>query len=513
MSRIFLSVILIIFPRLIFGQNIGIGTNTPNANALLDLTSENKGLLIPRVPLVAPNNPAPFSTPPNSLLVYNSAFNFDIAPGFFYWNGLRWLRLPNNEEVWTTKGNAGTNPATNFIGTTDNIPLYFRIRNVNSGLIDSNINRTTFGFGTGRPQGGIHNAAFGFKALGTHGANAIQNTAMGSRSMEFFRIGFGNSALGFGALLSLDSGIENTAIGRSALVSLANGRGNTAIGGNALSDIIQGDSNTAIGFMANVKNQITISRSTAIGALATVGRSDAIVLGSVAGENLATRGVFVGIGTINPQRKLHIVDEAAAGINSNANSSLVLEKNGSANYINFLNTTAESGILFGVAGAPGGAANGGILYNNPSFAQGMQFRTGGNANRMVIDNLGNVGIGNNVPAQKLDVEGNIRVSGEVYRGSGTANLLPICYGSIAQAGTISTGTGNFSVTKAGTGIYDISITGESFSFSNYITSITPVSTAARSNTATSSGGALRVRIFDASGTAVDTPFHFIVFKP
>ena len=30
-------------------QNVGIGTTTPNANAILDLSSSNKGLLIPRL--------------------------------------------------------------------------------------------------------------------------------------------------------------------------------------------------------------------------------------------------------------------------------------------------------------------------------------------------------------------------------------------------------------------------------------------------------------------------------
>ncbi|MCU0389449.1 MAG: hypothetical protein MUE71_12660, partial [Chitinophagaceae bacterium] len=312
---------------------------------------------------------------------------------------------------------------------------------------------------------------------------------------------------------NLDSGSNNTGIGGGALSSLETGTANTAIGSSTLTGMAVGDSNTAIGFKAGVSTQQTIVRSTAIGALATVGRSDAIVLGSVPGENTATRGVFVGIGTINPQRKLHIVDENPAGINPNANSTIVLEKNGTPNYINFLNTSSESGILFGVAGAPGGAASGGIIYNNPSFGQGFQFRTGGNTNRMVIDNEGRVGIGTNAPEQLLDVDGNIKLNGEVYRGSGTANLLPICYGSVATTGTISSGTGNFSVVKAGTGVYDITITGEPFSFNNYITSITPVSTSARSNTASSSGGALRVRIFDATGAAIDTPFHFIVYKP
>ena len=34
-------------------QGIGIGINSPNASALLDIKSSNKGLLIPRVSLVS----------------------------------------------------------------------------------------------------------------------------------------------------------------------------------------------------------------------------------------------------------------------------------------------------------------------------------------------------------------------------------------------------------------------------------------------------------------------------
>ena len=37
-------------------QNVGFGTSTPHPSALLDMTSTNKGLLIPRVTLVALNN-------------------------------------------------------------------------------------------------------------------------------------------------------------------------------------------------------------------------------------------------------------------------------------------------------------------------------------------------------------------------------------------------------------------------------------------------------------------------
>ena len=53
-------------------NNVGIGTTTPNSSALLDLNANNKGLLIPRVSLVASNNgTTPVSSPATGLLVYN----------------------------------------------------------------------------------------------------------------------------------------------------------------------------------------------------------------------------------------------------------------------------------------------------------------------------------------------------------------------------------------------------------------------------------------------------------
>jgi len=62
---------------------------------------------------------------------------------------------------------------------------------------------------------------------------------------------------------------------------------------------------------------------------------------------------------------------------------------------------------------------------------------------------GNVGIGTPTPGARLDVEGNIRVNGELQSVStGPANLVPICYGIVSTAnGTIVSGTGNFTVQK------------------------------------------------------------------
>ena len=48
-------------------NNVGIGTNTPDASAKLDIIDANKGLLIPRVALTATNLAGPITSPATSL--------------------------------------------------------------------------------------------------------------------------------------------------------------------------------------------------------------------------------------------------------------------------------------------------------------------------------------------------------------------------------------------------------------------------------------------------------------
>ena len=66
---------------------VGIGTNEPDANAILDLRSTTKGLLVPRVVLDDVNTYLDTSVgvvPVQSMLVYNTGTNID--KGFYYWD-------------------------------------------------------------------------------------------------------------------------------------------------------------------------------------------------------------------------------------------------------------------------------------------------------------------------------------------------------------------------------------------------------------------------------------------
>ncbi len=484
-------------------QSIGIGTQTPNANALLDLNSETKGLLIPRIPLLALNNAAPFAIPPTSLLVFNTTFTSELSQGFYFWRGNKWNRLTSSDDVWSTTGNAGTNAAPSFIGTTDNVSLWFRVRNVNSGLIDSGNSRTTFGYGTARSAGGPNNSAFGYKALGSSSSQAVGNTAIGFLAIEILRRGFSNVGVGGFTIRNLDSGTNNTGIGSSALSSLEIGDANTAVGFNTMAGVSNGDSNTAVGFKATM---LTGTKgSTAIGALSIVNADNSIVLGSIAGFNTATTSAKVGIGTPQPAFSLHVANNDAA--NGGHLQGIMVE--------NLANTTGEAAINFRNQGTAGTGINYwmvGLNQNrNMTFAYGNDFN--GSTTRLVVDSLGNLGVGVINPTQRLDVNGSVKMNGELYNGTSTANLLPIVYGNVSSSATIQSGTGNFSIVKAGTGLYDITLTGNPYTVSAYAVSVTIASSAGRFATTSANGAALRISVFDAAGTLVDAGFHFMVMKP
>lgn len=82
-------------------NQVGIGTTTPNSKAQLEITSTNKGLLIPRMPLA--NRP---STPPVGLMIYQT----DQIPGFYYYTGTAWKRMyaVSETDTMTINPNPGT---------------------------------------------------------------------------------------------------------------------------------------------------------------------------------------------------------------------------------------------------------------------------------------------------------------------------------------------------------------------------------------------------------------------
>lgn len=70
----------------------GFGTANPNLNSVIDLTSTNKGLLMPRVALTSTGNFTPLTAHVAGMTIYNTATVGDVTPGFYYNDGTKWLR-------------------------------------------------------------------------------------------------------------------------------------------------------------------------------------------------------------------------------------------------------------------------------------------------------------------------------------------------------------------------------------------------------------------------------------
>ena len=155
----------------------------------------------------------------------------------------------------------------------------------------------------------------------------------------------------------------------------------------------------------------------------------------------------VGIGTANPSSKLHVIGTIQSDWDtSTSNISQLYLRRLSGGVFDGTSFTTDVGMGMGQVNLVSGASlgNGGYVYNGTrgatrislgdgimSFFTGTLLGTGGqtagtavawsngeNA-AMVIDNIGNVGIGTTTPNFKLDVAGDVNITGQIYMGCPT----------------------------------------------------------------------------------------------
>jgi len=113
---------------------VTIGSNAePDANAVLDLQSATKGLLLPRVALTATNNPSPTSSHTAGLTVYNTAtspvevaFEYYVSPGLYYNDGTKWIRMALGSSNWFYMPSVSFDTSASATGLTKNLyGLYY----------------------------------------------------------------------------------------------------------------------------------------------------------------------------------------------------------------------------------------------------------------------------------------------------------------------------------------------------------------------------------------------------
>ncbi len=117
----------------LFGQQPGVAINgdgsTADPSAILDISSINKGLLVPRIALVSTTTAEPVTDPQTSLLVFNTATSNDVVPGFYYWQGSGWVQVGSGRSTGSSTTNVSLTQdgadviLTDSDGNTVSIPL------------------------------------------------------------------------------------------------------------------------------------------------------------------------------------------------------------------------------------------------------------------------------------------------------------------------------------------------------------------------------------------------------
>jgi trimeric autotransporter adhesin len=251
-------------------MTIGAAT-APNVAAVLDLSNATRmGIYPPQVTLQSINDITTITSPPISLLVYNTTATGtspnNVIPGFYYWNGVQWIFFANSGAAIVTANN-GLN-----VNTGNNVQLGGALITPTT-ISGDNINNLTF------TSSGTTGNPFSITANTLTAANAMQISANGLTTGSGLNI--------------TSSSTAGTGSNSSNLISLLRSGANVSA------------SHTAIGIASSVTNTGTTSTNIAGYFKASGGTNNAAI-------NTPSGGGQV------------IINQAAA-----ANSNLTMVTNGS----------------------------------------------------------------------------------------------------------------------------------------------------------------------------------------
>ncbi len=107
------ATLILLFSGVTFAQNVGIGTASPNASALLELQSTNKGLLLPRV---ADTSAVP--SPAKGLLIFANSTN-----SAWFYDGAKWQETAN-DNLWNKYQDSIAITQKRYVGINTDYNLY-----------------------------------------------------------------------------------------------------------------------------------------------------------------------------------------------------------------------------------------------------------------------------------------------------------------------------------------------------------------------------------------------------
>ncbi|WP_179020667.1 tail fiber domain-containing protein [Winogradskyella forsetii] len=274
--------------------------------------------------------------------------------------------------------------------------------NYNVGVGYESVNGNTTGFS---------NVAVGVQSLYSN-TNGNFNTAIGLSSLRENISGSLNTGLGISSLYSNITGSRNIGLGGYSLSSNISGNLNLALGGQSLENNETGYGNIAIGFqsgsqMPDLNNNITIGYQSGFNETesdrlyienSNADANNALIYGEF-DNNILGFNANLGIGTIAPVTRLHIVEEGiadtqtiVAGLASNTSNRPVLQ----------FSETANMGLAEGMSieyNGVGLAGDNRMVINGLGGNPLIQFRNNGNLN--VLN--GSVGVQTEFPTCAMEI--------------------------------------------------------------------------------------------------------------
>ncbi len=135
-----LLILALVYTSNIFSQvKIGENPRLINADAMLEIESPSKGVLLPRIALRSTASAMPLKKLIAGMVVYNTSNTNDVTPGLYYCDGTKWIRAETNikesestsnqNQLWSLNGNNGVT-ANSFLGPTNNAALIMKTNNL-----------------------------------------------------------------------------------------------------------------------------------------------------------------------------------------------------------------------------------------------------------------------------------------------------------------------------------------------------------------------------------------------
>lgn len=212
----------------------------------------------------------------------------------------------------------------------------------------------------------------------------------------------------------------------------------------------------------------------------------------------------IGIGNANPTEKLHVTGNIRlSGEVMTTGAGMTI--NNSTGTITFQSAAVDKGFVQ-IAGN-----NLRIGTHSPNTTGKFIIRTGG-GDQIFVNSEGFMGLNVPDPLARLDLGGNMRISGKLQHSTtGAAHMLPVAYGLIRSNAIINSGSsGNFSASRLQVGVYEL-VSDEFNTNTVVVATTTAVNlTIGAGSGSTSNSLQIYIRRVD-DGELTDAWFNFVAF--